>query len=674
MRFYSNEKGQSVVIVALFFFFAFLAFAALAVDGTIIYLHRRDLQNIADAAALAAATQLSQNKDEPAAYQTAMDSIEENGGRIEWYSTSDPPDPPNSNVGSGLDLTAGIQISNACDVRVALRWSDVGTYFAQFIGRKMLQVGARAHAGCNRAGGLQPIAVKRFGDERDWNPDLTNVNGASVYCDDCNPQQSLVGQGLGNVNDFLRPIISDTDVITQWPGWPIGLEMYQSPAPHADLASGAPGRQHFIVGSGTDPNVGATSYAGLVNLDIRHVSSPPVEYYNGVDPGTQSNVLKDLGEYYIRRGYCCDIPKPGDQVAVYNGGSTAFAAQAFQETYAISDVVAVIIYNGYVYNTPNLAMTGDDPNYQATYPTTATVASSPLTYTLSFEAENGFQSAAGGLNLAVEGLEGFADWSFLPTSAPVLGRNGIDESTITLTVTPTTTGVGTTTQVITGTRMFYVSSIDNNAGGTGIRRYWAGIATIGDTITGTQRDLPAVTCTPTNSDLNYPFVSVVKGQQAKYQIDLDLWAGAAEQLVTVSPPVTYSLPTGFSWVTAPPWTKTTKDNKHPGSFFSLNLKTDDTAVAGAVPYQIPLIVSAGGMEPQTCNLYILVEEAQTTVNEYVEILGYAALEVTGYYNNTNPVGEGQPANAVRGRIVSELWGDPSQLTYGLRARLIPWDQ
>ena len=79
------------------------------------------------------------------------------------------------------------------------------------------------------------------------------------------------------------------------------------------------------------------------------------------------------------------------------------------------------------------------------------------------------------------------------------------------------------------------------------------------------------------------------------------------------------------------------------------------------------------MSSQTCTLYVLVEEAGSVVKEYVEILGYAALEITGYYNNTNPV-NGQPANAVRGRIVSELWDHPSEIIYGLRARLIPWDQ
>jgi hypothetical protein len=669
MRFRPNEQGQSIVILALFFLFAFLVFAALSVDGTMIYLRRRQLQNMADSAVLAAAEQLSKSKDEAVAYQKAMDSIEENKGRVEWYSTSDPPDPPNTNVGSGLDLSMGIQITNACDVRVALLWSDMGTYFTQFFGRETLQVGARAHASCSKVGGLQPIAVKRFGDERDWNINLTNVNDATVYCDECSTQQSLDEQGLQNATDFLQP--EDSDEIAQWPGFPDHTElMYDAPDPFANLAEGAPGREYFILGSGVTPNVGTTSYAGLVNLDIRNVSSSPL-YYNRVDAGTQSNVLKDLGEYYIRRGYCCDIPSPGDQVAIYNGGSTAFAAQAFQDTYRVGDVVAVIVYNGHVFSSPSLAMTGS-PDYQATHPTTQTVTSNVLTYSIHLLAENGFQSAVGGLTMNLEGLDDFAEWSFFPTSSPVLGRNGIDDLTITLLVTPTVTSVEPT-HVVTGTRTFYVSAIDNKLGGTQIRRYWAGVATIGDEVNYVQRDLPAVTCTPTNSDQNYPFLTVVKGQQARYEIQLDLWGVASEQDVTVS---AGSLETGFEWVTAPDWTRRPDPSKHPGAKLRINLKVNDDANAGQL-YTIPLTVSATGMDSQPCDLYVIVEDAQTTVKEYVEILGYAALEVMGYYNSTNLIDpddpNSSPANAVRGRIVSELMTDPSQLQYGSRARLIPWE-
>jgi hypothetical protein len=652
MKFWSNdEKGQALIIVALFFFLGFLVFAALA-----------------------AAVQLSESKNEPAAYQKAMDSIAENSGRIEWYSTSATPNPPYTNdplpFFQETGLLMGIEITNQCNVRVALRWADVGTYFTQFFGRQSLQVSARAHAACNRAGGLTPIAIKRFGDERDWNMSLHNVNSADIYCDECDTQEPLPGQGEDNATEFLRPESGlphpYRDTVDAWPS---AFDMYLPPADFAEIANGTPGREFWILGGGVGPNVGTTSYSGLVNLDIRHVSAPPVEYYNGVGPGTQSNTLKDLGEYYIRRGYCCDIPEPGHQVAMYNGTSASFSPVALQETYEVSDTIAVIVYNGHVFNTPHLAMTGDDPNFKVTHPTTSTIASNVLTYSIHLEAQNGFQSAPAGLNMNVEGLAGFAQWSLSPTASPVLGRNGIDERWITLTVTPTTTTVGTTTHVITGTRAFYVSAIDDDAAGTGVRRFWAGVASIGDEVNSIQRDKPAVTCYPTNAEQTYPFLSTIIGQQAKYELQLDLWGVSGTQDVTVS--FTGSLPSGFEWVNTPPWTRSTDPSNHSGSKLQVNIKANNGVITNTV-HTIPLTVSAAGMETQTCNLYVLVEEAGSTVKDYVEILGYAAVQITGYYNNKNPVNPGQNANAVRGRVVSELMSSPPDLTYGLRARLIPW--
>jgi hypothetical protein len=677
MQHRTDEKGQSIIVVALFFFFAFLVFAALAVDGTMIYLRRRQLQNMADAAALVAAEQLSQYKGDSIAYQAAMDSIAGNGGRVEWYSTLTSANPISTNVGSGVNLIQGIEISNDCDVRVALRWSDMGTYFAQFVGREFLQVGAKAHASCSKAGGLVPIAVKRFGDERDWNLNLNNVNHADPYCDECDTRKKLKGpppQGKGKSTEFLRPessLIEFTDTIT---GWPPGHMMYKSPNNHANKGQGKPGREFWMLGDGVGPNVGTVAYSGLVNLDIRHVSAPPVEYYNGVNPSTQSQTLKDLGESYVRRGYCCDIPKPGDQVAMYNGTSSSFSPVALQETYKAGDVVAVIVYNGHVHNTPVLDMTGDDPNHKATYPTTNTIASNVLTYSLHLEALDGFQSSPSGLRMDVEGLDGFAAWSLSPTSAPVVGRDGINERWLTLTVTPsltnTTVGTTTVTHVVTGTHAFYVSAIDDRTAGTDLRRYWAGVATVGDTVGGTPRDEPSVTCFPTNPEQNFPFIATVKGQQAKYELELDLWGVGVGQEVTVNG--TLPMGSGLEWVKAPPWSRTPDPTKHPGAKLRVNIKATNSVVTNTI-HTVPLTVSAAGMESTSCNLYILVEEAGATVKDYVEILGYAAMEIRGYYNNKNPVNKGQNANAVRGRIVSELWDHPSQIITGLRARLIPWE-
>jgi hypothetical protein len=677
MRFRPNEQGQSIVILALFFLFAFLVFAALSVDGTMIYLRRRQLQNMADAAVLAAAEQLSKSNDEAVAYQKAMDSIEENKGRVEWYSTSDPPDPPNTNVGSGLGLSVGIEITNACDVRVALFWSDMGTYFTQFFGRQTLQVGARAHASCSKVGGLQPIAVKRFGDEFDTDdappPPNTN-NPTTTYCYHCNTRQPLPGQGNGTSFDFLRP--ESSDIITTWP---TGTLMYQSPSPHADWETIGAGREYVILGEGVEPNVSAngTSYSGWVNLDIRHLSSPSKDYKNGTE-GATSETLKDLAEYYIRRGYCCDIPKPGEEVATLSGVSTKFSTQAFQDTHNVGEIVAVIVYNGTVYKTPDLGLTGS-PNAQSTHAITTTIAalnSAALTYTIRLEAKDGFTTVGRDpLTMDVEGLEGFADWSFSPTDRPHLPAypGGPDVRFLTLHITPTVTSVGTTTQVITGTRMFYVSAFDPGPSfmpglkGTDIKRYWAGIVTIGDVDShGHERDLPAVTGTPSSTVVNnYPFVVVEQGKQARYNIDLDLWGGAGNQPVTVDfvgiTPTNFD--TNFQWVSQPPWTvSNVKSNRHPGASLQVNIKALDTATVNTIQ-ELTLMTSAGTMT-QTFKLYILVVPAGTmTAEDYVKILGYAALEVMEYPN----------VNAVRGRIVSRLMTDPNELQLTSRARLIPWE-
>jgi len=690
-----NEKGQSIVIVTLFLAFVFLAFAALAIDGTIVYLRRRQLQNMADAAALAAAIDLGQLKTEAEAYQKAIDTIDANDGRIEWYSTTTAPDPggalgPSTNEGTGVNLVRGIEITDSCDVRVALRWSDIGTYFAQFVGRSLLQVGAKAHTGCNRAGGLQPIAMKRFGDEFDTDdgpPPPNTSNPHTIYCDDCDTRHSLPAlppqaQGNGKAFDFFRPKASDQDVITDWPDWPDPAGLFKSPSPHA--TTGGPGREFFFLGEETSPNIGNASWAGLVNLDIRRpVGWPTVKYYNGIDPSTGPNTLKDLGEHYIRYGYCCDIPKPGDWVAMYNGTSASFSPQALQATYPPGDVVAIIIYNGTVLETPSMEMAGDIPNFKATYPSTTTVTTDVLTYTINLKAIDNFQSAPTGMPMQVEGLDGFANWR-LSNNSPVLGRSGITERDVILTITPTltTTTVGTTTvtNVVTGTRMFYVSAIDTY--GTGVRRYWAGVASFGDTIvdeiTGLpyQRQQPAVTGTPTNTEDNYPFLVVAKGKQATYSVDLNLWEGAANQDVQVDyvGPALSTL--GFSWGggSTGSWTaNNVRSSPPPQSTVNIKIDVESTATADTT-HTFPFLVTAANGMTGTFNLYIFVEETESNVNNFVEILGYAAIEILGYYNNKNLIDpfDSHPANTVRGRFVSEIMKDPSDLKYGLRPRLIPW--
>lgn len=678
-RFPTSEKGQSLVLVTLFLFFGFLAFAALATDGTILYLRRRQLQSMADGAALAAAIELSQLNSDAVAYQKAMDVIDTNEGEIDWYSNSATPNPPSTNVGTGTGLTMGIEIIDSCEVRVALTWSDVGTYFAQFVGRETLQVGANAHASCNRSGGLMPIAIKRFGDEEDTRTTPGGGPGSlDPYCDECDTTVSLPAQGHGDAFDFL--LQEGSDEITDWPGWTAGVpidpdQKFQSPSPHANPSN--PGREFFIIGEGAEPNVSTAglAFSGPVNLDLRHLTSGGVSY-NGVPVDANSNTLKDYVETYIRRGYCCDIPEPGDQVGVIAGVSNAFTVDPFHETYDVGDIVAVIVYDGHAYKDPNLEITGS-PEISTTHPTTTTIDSNALVYTIELDGDSAFKSASSGINLTVEGLDGFADWAFSNDSPQVGWPGNPDPRIVTLYVTPTltTTTVGTTTvtNVVTGTRMFYVSAIDDGLGGTNIWRYWPGVASIGDEVGGVERDLPAISAAP-----DVPYINVAKGSPATtIKIDLTLWGVTADQDVTVSPPAT--LPQGIGWGNPQPSPDWTVNNVRwdppspPADQLTIKLEVDDTAIhdptpEDPTPYVIPLTVSSAGMDSQTFNLYVLVREDDTTSTDYVVILGYAAIEVMEYLPNaTNP-------NSVRARVISELWDDPSELTYGLRPRLIPWNQ
>jgi hypothetical protein len=527
--------------------------------------------------------------------------------------------------------------------------------------------------------------MKRFGDEFDTDdgpPPPNPSDSNTIYCETCDTRRSLAAappdeQGNASAYDFFRPKASDQDEIAEWPGWPNGLGLYQSPSPHT--VTGNPGREFFFLGEEAGPNLGNNSFSGLVNLDIRRpVGSPTVKYYNGVAAGTQPNVMKDLGEYYIQRGYCCDIPVPGDWVAMFSGTSSAFSPQALQDTYPPGDVIAILIYNGTVLKTPSMAITGEIPNQKATYPTTTTISSEVLTYSLTLAAIDDFQTSPMGLTMDVEGLEGFADWSF-SNSSPPLGHSGIYTRNITLTVVPTVTTVGTTTHVVTGTRMFYVSAVDDKFSGSGVTRYWAGVASIGDHVPDEfgvlyQRQLPAVTGIPNSTADNYPYLLVAKGDQATYAVDLNLWEGAGDQDVTVD--FTGTLPTGFSWVGSPPWTQNNvRANPPPQGKVNVKIKVNSAATAETLS-ELPFLVTAADGMTQTFKLYVFVEEAPSTVNDFVEILGYAAVEILGYYNNKNLIDpyDSHPANTVRGRFVSKIMQDPSELTYGLRARLIPWEQ
>jgi uncharacterized membrane protein len=92
-RLRDEEGGQALVLVAIMMF-GLVAVAGLVTDGGIVFTERRDLQNVADAAALAGASQIDENAyrssggsslllDQTAAYSAASEYLD-NEGDLEY--------------------------------------------------------------------------------------------------------------------------------------------------------------------------------------------------------------------------------------------------------------------------------------------------------------------------------------------------------------------------------------------------------------------------------------------------------------------------------------------------------------------------------------------------------------------------------------------------------------
>ena len=119
----SSESGQAAVLVAFLLFMVFLALAALTIDGAMSYLVRRDTQNVADSAALAACRVIANNDTSGGTVETtAMNAANEiavdaflNGG-IRFVEIADV-------IRSTMDAHAHRDIDGLDDALEADRWA-----------------------------------------------------------------------------------------------------------------------------------------------------------------------------------------------------------------------------------------------------------------------------------------------------------------------------------------------------------------------------------------------------------------------------------------------------------------------------------------------------------------------------------------------------------------------
>jgi hypothetical protein len=331
--------------MALLLFFAFLAFAALAIDGAITYGVRRDAQNVADSAALAACRAIANNDTsggtvETTAMNAAKNSVTTHLGEFATYVGSNPPD---TNSGAGAGLVKGVEISTQ-EVRVAVM-RQIPTVLTQFTGRGDSYINAQARCDSRAGGGLLPIAVPRYlvGEDTTVEPpnppytDFVAKKGAPIY-----PTDSVTVTWDGRYGPFDVPVPTDT--------WT---------ASDGALTDSNTGPEVLLLGSSADTNNGTNSMRNFVLLDIRNVASASaLEYYNGAN--SQADAAKDMSKEWIRQhGYPGPYPQVGSQVAILDGASNDFTTHAMIDDaqYRPGDAVAAIVYDGFVWTRPDFLVT-----------------------------------------------------------------------------------------------------------------------------------------------------------------------------------------------------------------------------------------------------------------------------------------------------------------------------
>lgn len=136
-----SERGQALIQFTLMFL-GLLAFVALAIEAGNVYGVRRQLQNAADAGALAAARELCLGRSEQTATNKAIDYLRQNGLNDDAIAISD------------ISITGN---------RVSVRASTVAdTVLARVLNWQEVTVNATARAACggaNAACGLWPVAL-----------------------------------------------------------------------------------------------------------------------------------------------------------------------------------------------------------------------------------------------------------------------------------------------------------------------------------------------------------------------------------------------------------------------------------------------------------------------------------------------------------------------------------
>ena len=657
-------RGQVLIIFALALV-VLLGFAGLAVDVGRLVAERRHVQNAADAGALAVCQHLVDGATDAEAAQAGRDVALLNlpnspagatatiaAAGSEQYEDGQPSDP--------AYLTSGVLVETNTDVtgtsvtvrkrgRVAID-STVPTTLGRVLGIASMETSARARCGME-GGPTVPIVARRY------------VNAPGPNSPDCpaTSENSFV-DFLATTATSTCGLVDETNVLG-----------YGGRTPASEAQ---PGPIFSLYGPDSKAANDA-SFRGFIAVDIRNFASDASRrYYNGVTAGTNANTIKQKeGEYILARYYpgppfppVVTPPDPNGQVAVLSGNDTAMVVGNFEDVYRVGDLMVLAAYSGTVKTIPDFSIS---PPATISLPATQSTPIDGPTFTVSRN-----DAFAGTVELHLH------DDMDAPTATDriVDEANGNGAPAAGKINQPTYNPAAGPTDGFTPSRRGTTVTMRNfrtNAVPAGIYTVWLeGHSTspynttrrqpVAVRIGGAVRDFSLANSVTSgqistlggSTALNL-YVSTAKTNNAAY------W-GSTTSAVTLSVD-TATLPPGMA--VTPTFSATSvvpavPSGNNLGANSVLTINSSGLA-AGTYEFMVRAKGTNGASQPVTHlqRVTFSVVSAPSGGN-YVDIIGFAAFEVTGI-----------TANGIEGRAISSVAAsaDDWALHRAHRARLLPWN-
>jgi Flp pilus assembly protein TadG len=681
-NFYVEQAGQSMVLVALMFV-VLMAGAAMSIDIGRFYAERRFIQTAVDNAALACAINYSRGGTTLTAYTAADRVLQDRNlqhnplGLTLTYPAYDATALSygyDDSVLAAINLNSGILpvSSPATGCRVAITVA-VPTYLIKIVSPALNTIPMTTRAYAKAKGGFLPSVVKRYLNVGDTDDNPTD-DGSDEFVD--TTAQAGFDSACHAGSNYLPSC--------------------------AQATTANPGREIVLFGAsqkGSDNN-----FRGYIGLDVRNfeTADPPNtenlihQSYNGVSPNATINTLKDFEANWIAGGYpgpdiCVVNPTSFDkcaQIATIDGSSSGAFVDLYRQYFKVGDIGLFQLYDGQVKSVPDFTFVAPT----LTVPSGGAIPAKTVAYTMS----NQFAATTSTICTEIIPDDGTltprSDGS--PGPGDTTGKNPFTMGHISLT-SGTCTG--------TGTGNFASNPTPPGPGVTSYNQIWSGM-----TATGAQQGIYEVflrgtASAPYSSRVHaFPAKVVVGGQSTEYVITSSQSQRTTSMLglpATIDWNIVVDTGTGGTkWQTTGgsadgpitvSWESCPRNDVTPPAvptvlscYIGTVGTTSTTVTAGNTV--VVSVATTGVSTQKTYNGWIRtvgndnsghpvvklwpvkldVDQASGGTRNYVDVIGYAAYQITAI-----------DSNDVYGRAVTAAYLDPNDpaLAIAKKIVLVPWE-